>query len=159
VSSQDASVFIEKLLWLVPGLVTQHQDYITSLYTLFCPPFTLTMLPKRTGGRPKDSRNLTEAQKGAIVALRQFSGTEFAFIAGAIGLSISTPQKFFSQVKKACAEASLEPLFTNLLATVNSTPIGPPGAQLKVRNGSTLSACIRDTIIQFGTYNIKDATC
>ena len=95
------------------------------------------MPPKRTGGRPKDSRNLTEAQKGAIVALRHFSGTEFAFIAGAMGLSISTPQKVFSQVKKACAEASLEPSLTNLLATVNSTPIGPPGAQPKVRNGST----------------------
>ncbi|KAF1355731.1 hypothetical protein EJ07DRAFT_182094 [Lizonia empirigonia] len=89
------------------------------------------MPPKRAGGRPKDSRNLTEAQKGAIVALRQFSGTEFAFIAGAMGLNISTPQKVFSQVKKACAEASLEPSLTNLLATVNSTPIGPPGAQPK----------------------------
>ncbi|KAF1357643.1 hypothetical protein EJ07DRAFT_157637 [Lizonia empirigonia] len=116
------------------------------------------MPPKRAGGRQKDSLNLTEAQKGAIVALRQFSGTEFAFIAGAMGLSISTPQKVFSQVKKACAEASLEPSLTNLLATVNSTPIGPPGAQPKVRNGSTLSACIRDAIIQFGTYNIEDAT-
>ncbi|KAF1358673.1 hypothetical protein EJ07DRAFT_179378 [Lizonia empirigonia] len=86
-------------------------DSITSSYTLFFPPFTLTMPPKRAGGRPKDSRNLTEAQKGAIVALRQFSGTD--------------------QVKKACAEASLEPSLTNLLATVNSTPIGPPGAQPK----------------------------
>ncbi|KAF1965405.1 hypothetical protein BU23DRAFT_561070 [Bimuria novae-zelandiae CBS 107.79] len=42
------------------------------------------MPPQRTSGRPNDSRNLTEAQKGAIVALRKLSNTEYAYIAGAM---------------------------------------------------------------------------
>ncbi|KAF1973714.1 hypothetical protein BU23DRAFT_598839 [Bimuria novae-zelandiae CBS 107.79] len=59
------------------------------------------MPPQRTSGRPNDSRNLTEAQKGAIVALRKLSNTEYAYIAGAMGLSISTLQKVFKKVEKA----------------------------------------------------------
>ncbi|KAF2022477.1 hypothetical protein EK21DRAFT_95672 [Setomelanomma holmii] len=116
------------------------------------------MPPHRNGGRPNSSRNLTEAQKGAIVALHKLSGTEFAYIAGAMGLGISTPQRVYSNVEKACADASLEPSLNNLLATVHNTPIGPPGAEAKVRNGSTLSAQIRNAIIQFGTYDIEEAT-
>ncbi|KAF1973287.1 hypothetical protein BU23DRAFT_554276 [Bimuria novae-zelandiae CBS 107.79] len=98
------------------------------------------MPPQRTSGRPNDSRNLTEAQKGAIVALRKLSNTEYAYIAGAMGLSISTPQKVFKKVEKACAEASLDPSLNNLLAIVHATRIGPPGAEPKVRNGSKLKS-------------------
>ncbi|KAF1967603.1 hypothetical protein BU23DRAFT_559251 [Bimuria novae-zelandiae CBS 107.79] len=50
-----------------------------------------------------------------------------------MGLSISTPQKVFKKVKKACAEASLDLLLNNLLAIVHATYIGPPRAEPKNR--------------------------
>ncbi|KAF1964527.1 hypothetical protein BU23DRAFT_561836 [Bimuria novae-zelandiae CBS 107.79] len=65
------------------------------------------MPPQRTSGRPNDSRNLTEAQKGAI--------------------------KVFKKVEKACAEALLDLLLNNLLTKVYATCISPPRAKSKNR--------------------------
>ncbi|KAF1968954.1 hypothetical protein BU23DRAFT_557983 [Bimuria novae-zelandiae CBS 107.79] len=50
-----------------------------------------------------------------------------------MGLSISTPQKVFKKVEKACAEASLNPSLNNLLTKVHATRISPPGAKPKNR--------------------------
>jgi hypothetical protein len=67
----------------------------------------------------------------------QLSGTQFAYIAGAMGLSVSSPGNVYRKVEKACADASLEPSPSNF------------GAELKVRNGSTFSARTCDVIRRF----------
>ncbi|KAF1977807.1 hypothetical protein BU23DRAFT_550485 [Bimuria novae-zelandiae CBS 107.79] len=50
-----------------------------------------------------------------------------------MGLSISTPQKVFKKVEKACAEASLDLSLNNLLTKVHATRISPPRAKPKNR--------------------------
>jgi hypothetical protein len=51
------------------SLETQHYSTITTSYIWFFPPYLI---------RHAASRNLTEAQIGAIVALRKLYDTEFA---------------------------------------------------------------------------------
>ncbi|KAF1970755.1 hypothetical protein BU23DRAFT_556476 [Bimuria novae-zelandiae CBS 107.79] len=59
------------------------------------------MPPQRTGGCPNDSRNLTEAQKGAIVALRKLSNTEYAYIASAMVEEEEDREETLKRVRKA----------------------------------------------------------
>ena len=114
------------------------------------------MPPERHRGRYKGNSNLTEAQKGAIVTLRKHNKYDFPTIAGLLELSQSTPQKVFKSLHQAAAgDSEREPTLLELLGAV-TTP-KPPGRPPLVQNGTTLSAQIRASIIQFGTYDIEDA--
>jgi hypothetical protein len=112
------------------------------------------MPPQRHQTRSKGSKNLAEAQKGAIVTLHKFSGLGYPYIAGEIQVGASTAHRVYHDAEKACAERSLSPTLPNLLSTIISAQYS--GRPPKVRNGSTLSADIRAAIIEFGTYDIED---
>jgi hypothetical protein len=77
------------------------------------------MPPERRRGRRGNASNLTEAQKGAIVTLRKVCGMEFAYMAGALNMGVSTPGNVYRQIEKACIEASREPTIINLLDTAH----------------------------------------
>jgi hypothetical protein len=76
----------------------------------------ITTMP-RTNSHHDRSHNLTDAQKGAIIALRCSAKWEFPYIAGELGIAVSTPGNVFRATTKACREAELEPTLANMLAT------------------------------------------
>lgn len=105
-------------------------------------------------GRPRGSKNVTDAVKGAIVTLKLHCDLDFVAIAGILGVAPTTPGTIYRKVL-ACAPPS--PTLTQLLDAVPQTTLEHPGRRPKVRNGSALSAEIRDSIVQNGTCDIEAA--
>ena len=58
------------------------------------------MPPQHSGGKPHGSKKISEATKGAIVALRKIAKLPFADIAYELQLPLSTPGNVYRAIEK-----------------------------------------------------------
>jgi transposase len=111
------------------------------------------MATQRFPGKPEGAKNLTDFQKGAILALKKISNLTYPEIASVVGCSDSAAGRYFRNTSERAA--TKDPSLPQLLAAApGPRNIGRP---VKVRNYSTLSARIRGAIIEFGSYRMETA--